>query len=177
MFKYISYTPFTDEYTTHEFNELNDKCKVHRFDVPYVSVEYEKEADFTALMKAQNKNISAVEITREAFFDMVQYSDQYKRMRDVANEQYQKEMKGISEKYTAEERDTWSSQVAEAKKVKEGTSDATPYVSALSVSDGITLNEAADIILGNKTTYDDYAAGALSRKWDTFNELTAEVGL
>lgn len=177
MFKYVTYTPMTDQYTTHEFNELNDKCKVHRFDVPYVSVECENEEDFAELMAAQFPAIQPTEVTKDAFFDMVQYSDQYLRMLDMANEQYKKEMEHIASKYTEEERSTWPSQVEEARKVKDGTTEPTPYISALSKSNGSTLDEAADIVLGNKKAYDDYAAAALSRKWDALDALKEKVGL
>jgi len=177
MFKYVRYTPMTDPYTTHEFNELNDKCKVHRFDVPYVSVEYEKEEDFNELMDSQLPAIEALEITKIEFEELVQHSDQVKRMYDVANAQYSKEMEVISSKYSQAERDTWHSQVEEAEKVKEGLSIDTPYLSALAKDEGITLSQAADRILNNKTAYDAYAAECLTRKWNTLAELKEKVGL
>ena len=177
MFKYISYTPVEDEYTTHEFNELNDKCKVHRFDVPYVSVEYEKEEDFTALMAAQLPAIEATEITKIEFEDLVQHSDQVKRMYEVVNATYSKELSPISVKYSEEERATWPSQTAEAYAVKDGTATYTPYLTALAEDDGITLEAAADRILGNKNEFDTYSSQCLTRKWNALKILKEEVGL
>ena len=177
MFKYVSFTPFTDEYTTHVFNEKDDKCKVHRFDVPYVSVEYTNKSDFTELMGCQNQDIGAIEITKEEFVDLVQHSDQVQRMYDVSNVQYSGEMKIISEKYSQEERDTWPSQTAEATAVKEGTTTVTPYLSALAADENITIEQAADRILNNKTAYDSHASDCLTRKWATLTTLKSEVGL
>jgi hypothetical protein len=177
MFRYIKYTPVPDEYTTHQFNELNENCKVHRFDVPYVSVEYTDEADFTALMAAQNTAIEAIEITQEVFWDFVQHSAQVNRMYDVANDQYRKECEAITAKYTAEEIATWPTQVEEANAIKAGTATSTPYLTALAADEGITLVQAADKILGLKAANADYTAGCLIRKWQKLTELKSEVGL
>jgi len=177
MFKYIKYTPMTDDYTTHIFNEVNDKCKVHRFDVPYVSVEYTDEADFTALMAAQNIIISATEITKIEFSDMVQLSDQVKRIYETANNQFSIDMKVISEKYMQEERDTWSIQIEEANAVKAGTAVSTPFLSALSIDEGISIDEAANKILAIKSDYSIYSSECLKRKWNTVTALKTEVGI
>lgn len=84
MFKYVAYTKVTDEFTTHEFREMNEKCKVNRFDVPYVSVEFENAADFTELMANQNPLIQATEITQQEFDIAVYNSAQMQRVRSVA---------------------------------------------------------------------------------------------
>ena len=177
MFKYAKFTPMTDAYTTHGFNEIDDKCKVHRFDVPYVSVEYSNEVDFTELMAAQNHIIEAIEISKIEFDGLVQHSDQVNRMYDVVNAQYTKDLKTISEKYSQEERDTWSSQIAEANAIKDGIATDTPYMTALATDEGITLVQAAGIVLANKNAYDNYSAGALTRKWESLGLLKGEVGL
>ena len=177
MFKYVRYTPMTDEHTTHVFNEKDDKCKVHRFDVPHVSVECQKEEDFTELMAYQNPLITAVEIDKIEFEDLVQHSDQVKRMYAVVNEQYSRELQPISAKYSKEERETWPSQTAEANAVKDGTATDTPYLSALAHDEGITLEQAADRILANKAEYDQHSSESLTRKWNTLTELKEEVGL
>ena len=177
MFKYVRYTPFTDEYTTHEFTEVDDKCKVHRFDVPFVSVECSTEDDFASLMSSQNPSIEAVEITKEEFYDMVQNSDQIKRIYEIANAQFAKEMQIISEKYSQEERDTWPVQTEEAKAVKAGLQTSTPFLDALSKEDGLTLDEAADKVLAKKTEYSEYSSACMARKWETIRKLKAEVGL
>ena len=177
MFKYIAYTPFTDDYTTHIFNELNDKCTIHRFDVPFVSVEFNDIEDFNALMAYQNTLINASEVDYDTFAGVVKDTAQYYRMKEIANDQYTLDMSPISQKYTPEERDTWPSQAAEANAVKEGSATETPYLTALAESDGTTVQEAADKILANKREYDEYAASALSRKWVTFDDLKNEVGL
>lgn len=177
MFKYVKFTPFTDEYTTHEFIEWNEKCKVHRFDVPYVAVECGTEADFTELMGKQSPLIEALEVTKEVFYDFVQHSVQVKRMYDVANDQYKKECGVITEKYTQEEIGTWSVQVSEAEAVKAGTAVPTPFLDALSADEGITLSQAADKILGLRDANAAYTANALTNKWNTLKALKAEVGL
>ena len=177
MFKYVSYTPMTDAYTTHEFNENDDKCKVHRFDVPYVSIECESEEDFVELMAYQKPFIGAVEITKEEFTELVQYSDQVKRMYDVVNGEYEKDLRPVSVKYSKEERDTWPSQIAEANTVKEGTATDTPYLSALALDESITLEQAADRVLGNKVDYDAHSSQSLTKKWNALAVLKSEVGL
>jgi hypothetical protein len=177
MFKYVKFTPFTDEYTTHEFIEWDEKCKVHRFDVPYVSVECATEADFTELMGKQTPSIEALEITQAEFVDMVQHSVQVKRMYDVANEKYVNECAAITAKYTQEEISTWGVQVDEAEAVKAGTATATPFLSALAADEGITLVQAADKILALRDANASYTANALTNKWNTLKALKAEVGL
>lgn len=177
MFKYIKYTPMTDDHTTHIFNEINDKCKVHRFDVPYVSVEYTDKADFAALVATQLPAIEAVEITKVEFADIVQYSDQIKRIYSVANEQFASDMKAISEKYTQEERDTWSIQVEEANAVKAGVTISTPFLSSLAADESITLMEAADKVLSIKSEYALFSSQCLARKWVKVSELKSEVGV
>jgi len=177
MFKYVSYTPMTDDYTTHVFNELNDKCKVNRFDVPYVSVEYTDDKDFSDLMLHQNTAIGAVEITKEEFEDLVKHSDQVTRMYAVVNEQYISDLSAISAKYSQEERDTWPAQTVEANAVKEGTEVETPYLTALSEDENITLEQAADSVLSNKAEYDQYSSESLTRKREQLAVLKSEVGL
>ena len=177
MFKYVRYTPFTDQYTTHEFNEKNDKCKVHRFDVPYVSVECDNEADFNALMAYQNPIINATEIDKAQFTDLVQHSDQVKRMYNVVNEQYSSELAPYSVRYSEEESMTWAAQVAEANAVLTGTAAETPYLTALATDRTVTLEQAAHNVLENKTAYDTYSAKALTRKWNSLAALKREVGL
>ncbi|MDM5264670.1 hypothetical protein PF327_10735 [Sulfurovum sp. XTW-4] len=177
MFKYVRYTPMTDEFTTHTFNELNENCKIHRFDVPYVSVECSTDADFAALMASQNPIIEAIEITQAEFSDMVQHSIQVKRMYDIANEQYTKECAVITSKYTHDEISTWSVQVAEAEAVKAGTAISTPFLDALATDESITITAAADKILLLRDQNAVYTAGCLARKWSTLKALKAEVGL
>ena len=177
MFKYVKFTPFTDEYTTHEFIDWDEKCRVHRFDVPYVAVEYDVEADFTELMTKQSPLIEALEVNKEVFYDFVQHSAQVKRMYDVANEQYKKECAVLTVKYTQEEINTWGVQVAEAEAVKVGQAVATPFLDALVADEGILLSAAADKILGLRDAYAVYTANALTNKWNTLKTLKAEVGL
>jgi len=177
VFKYVSFTPITDEYTTHIFNEKNDKCTVHRFDVPYVSVSFEDESDFTELMAYQNPDIGASEITKEAFESLVLHSDQVNRMYAVVNDQYSKDLLVVSNKYCQEERDTWPAQTEEAHAVKDGTATETPYLTSLSEVEGISLEQAADKVLGNKAEYDEHSSAALTKKRDALSALKSEVGL
>ena len=177
MFKYVKYVPFTDEFTTHEFLGKNEKCKIHRFDVPYVAVECESEADFIELIAYQNVSIEATEVTHAEFADMVQLSAQVKRMYDVANAQYAKECESIKAKYTQEEIDTWPVQIAEAESVKAGTAVLAPYLDALAADEGITLDAAADKILSLRDENAAKTAAALGRKWQKLKELKTEVGL
>ena len=177
MFKYVSYTPMTDAYTTHIFNEKDDKCKVHRFDVPYVSIECDNEADFNALMAYQNPIINATEIDKTQFTDLVQHSDQVKRMYDVANEQYAKDMKAVNNLYTQDEIDSWAMQVAEAKAVKDGSKEVTPFLTAFSSDRGISLSNAADEVLAKSKEYSNFSASKLKLKRATVKKLKAVVGM
>ena len=177
MFKYVRYVPFADEFTTHQFNESNDKCKIHRFDVDYVSVECESEADFIELLAYQNPAINAMEIIKEEFAGSVKNSAQVKRMYDIANEQFVKECALISNKYTQEEVSTWGIQVSEAEAIKANAAVATPFLDALAQEDNITIEQAADKILSLRDQQSAYTAAALARKWQRLTELKAEVGL
>ncbi len=177
MFKYVSYTPFTDQYTTHIFNEKDDKCRVHRFDVPYVSVECESEEAFAELMAYQISDINAAEITYEQFEDLVKHSDQVLRMYDVANEQYISDMKPMNEKYSQEEISSWPAHVSEANAILNGTAADTPYIDAIANDTGLTREEAAQKVLDDKSEYDTIDAAAISNKRAKLNELKKEVGL
>lgn len=176
MFKYIKHTTVTDEYTTHSFNELNDKCKLYRFDVPFVSVQYELESDFTELMLSQNANIKAVEITKLEFEEGVKNSAQVTHVYNVANEQFISDMASISTKYTQEEISTWATQVEDARNYLSNAT-ASPLLSALALEDKITLTEAANLLIAKRTDYSGLSAWALGRKWDKVRELKLEVGL
>ncbi|MFA6692027.1 MAG: hypothetical protein WCR98_08625 [Saccharofermentanales bacterium] len=177
MFKYAKYTPITDEYTTHIFLDAGEDTKINRFDVPYVSIECNTQADFDSLMSIQSTVINATEITQAEFAEAVKESAQVKRMYDVANEQYVKECESIKSKYTQEEIDTWPVQMAEAEAVKAGTATLTPYLDALAADDGITLTAAADKILSLRDENAAKTTAALGRKWQKLKELKAEVGL
>ena len=177
MFKYVRYTPFTDEFTTHRVNELNAKCRIHRFDVDAVSIECESESDFAELLAYQNTAIKAIEISKEEFAEATRESLQVKRMHDIANEQFIKECATISEKYTQEEMSTWGIQVAEAEAIKANTAVATPFLDALAQKDNLTIDQAADKILSLRDQQSAYTAAALARKWQRLTELKAEVGL
>lgn len=178
MFKYVRFTPMTDEHTTHAFNEIDDRCKVHRFDVPYVSVEYKNEADFTELVAAQNSIIEAIEITQAELYDIVQHSDQVKRMYNVANEHYQKLMMPITSIYTQEERDTWMSQYDQSLEYMDTKDESiAPMIVTLAAGDGLTTEEYASLILTRKSEFDAYSASALSEKRIMLYALKAEVGL
>lgn len=177
MFKYAKYTPATDEYTTHIFNEKNEKCTINYFSVPFVSIECENEGDFAELMAYQNVIVKAVEITKEEFNDAVQYSNQVRRMYTVANNQFIKDMEPIFMKYSNEEVATWGSQVDEAKKIKNGNKEESPFMDALVANEGIDHDKAADKILKNKTSYDTFASSCLVQKWETLAKLKGEVGL
>ena len=177
MFKYVSYTPMTDAYTTHIFNEKNDKCKIHRFDVPYVSVEYGEEDDFTELMAFQKEFINATEIAYEQFSDLVEHSAQVRRMYDVANEQYKNDMRPMTSKYSSEEISSWLAQTAEAKAVLEGTAAETPYLDAIVSDTEMTHMEAAQKVIADKSEYDTFDAAAISAKRIKLNELKKEIGL
>jgi len=177
MFKYVSYTPMTDAYTTHEFNEKDDKCKVHRFDVPYVSAECESEEDFLDLMAYQNPLIEAVEITKVEFEDLVKHSDQVSRMYDVANEQYRKDLEPVTKKYSQEEMNSWPVQSIEANAIISGEEADTPYLDALALDEDITVEEAAAKVLLNKSEYDNADAVAQTSKRKTLSELKMKVGM
>lgn len=178
MFKYVRYTPVADEYTTHIFNEMSDKCKLHRFSIPYVSIECENEDDFSELMQSQESKISTEEITKEMFAEAVLHSEQVLRMYDVANYIYVDMMKPITSIYTQEERDTWMSQFNESKLFKETGDEAeAPMVVSLANVDGVTADEYATLILEKKVEFDQYSAYCLGIKREKLTSLKAEVGL
>lgn len=177
MFKYARYIRVVDEFTTHEFTELNEKCKVNKFDVPYVSVECANESDFLELLENQNPIIAAVEILKEEFAVGVENSAQVKRIYDRANEHFAMDMHSISAKYTKEECDSWAAQVSEAEAYLAGTQINTPFLDALCLEDSIAPQEAAQKILEKKNTYAITTADALKRKWSTITSLKSEIGL
>ncbi|MDD5406021.1 MAG: hypothetical protein PHE73_03645 [Sulfurovaceae bacterium] len=176
MFKYVTYTPATDQYTTHSFAESNDKCKVHRFDVPLVSVECENESDFNELMASQNPIIQAIEITKEEFASAVSDSAQVQRMYDRANELLKNLMKPISNKYCKEERDTWDSQKEEANAILAGATNTT-ILGTLATAEGATIQEFAQAVVSNRANFEALSANALVQKRAFLAELKAEVGL
>ncbi len=176
MFKYVSYTPFTDAHTTHIFNELNDKCKVNRFDVPYVSVEYTDESDFTELMASQIPEIGATEITSAEFNDLIQHSDQVQRMYNRANEKYFNLMHPVNIKFPAVERETWVTQIEESNEYIANGTEGT-MITALAAAAGVSIDVYANAILANKAEYDQFAADGAVDKEAFLTGLKESVGI
>lgn len=176
MFKYVQYTPFTDAYTTHIFNEKDDTCVINRFDVPVVSVECETERDFTGLMVYQSSDINAVEITLGEFNEMVKNSDQVQRMYNVANGKYFNSMHPVNTKHSATERETWVTQVAESNKYFEDGTVGT-MIGALAAALDTSVSRYASYILANKAEYDQFASDGAIAKESLLSSLKEEVGI
>lgn len=176
MFKYVAFTPYSDQHTQYGFNELDDRTVVNRFDVDAVSVEFDDEDAFTDLLAHQPKGIKAKEITKEAFASIVEESQQMKRIYARGNRFFETEMRSITEKYTEEERSSWPSQVEEANAYfSSGTIG--PIITACAAADGVAAEKYAQNILDKKKTFDAAVAEALAKKRMFVSALKAEVGV
>ena len=179
MFKYVSFKKVKTDDTVLEFQQKNDKVKVHFFDVDVVSLESENEQDIDELISMQDKKIECKEITKEEFKTFVSKSAQIKRVNERVNQSYKEAVKAITKKYSEEERETWASwQLPEAGKYSytKDENDA-PSLKILADSSGVTVEEFANAVLAKAKNYKTLSANALAKKRTLKQKLLAEIGL
>ncbi|WP_416768530.1 hypothetical protein ACM66T_10265 [Sulfurimonas sp. ST-25] len=178
MFKYVAYTTAEDEFTRYEFIELDDRTNVHRFSVPVVSVEYADEQAFADLIAHQPVQIGVVEITAEEFAAQVEVSAQVKRIRNMGADLMARELEPLSVRYPQEERDTWPSQLEEARAYQASGLDAdAPNLKKLADAEGDTVESFALAVLAKKAAFDDMWSTALSHKRIFVRDALAAVGV
>ena len=154
MFKYVAYTPAQDEFTRYEFIDLDDRATVHKFSVPFVSVEYDDEQAFTDLMAHQPPQISAVEITQAEFAVEVGQSAQVLRVRKRSEELLDGIVLPLSEEYPDVEQKTWPFQLEEARAYQASGNEAdAPMLTIMSAAESDTVANFAAAVIAKNDAY------------------------
>jgi len=178
MFKYIKYTSKKQDNTTLTFRGGDEDVKVNYFNIDVVSVESAEEGKIDALVDAQPSDINCEEISKDEFKTLVENTPQVIRVRNRVRTTIENAVKAISDKYPAEERETWGTQLEEAKFYKDGgDEDDAPFLKVLSDAEGISLDDFADAVITNATNYKAFMAQAVAQKRTLEAELLAELGL
>jgi len=179
MFKYVKFKRVKTDNTVLEFQQRDDKVKVHFFDVDAVSLEAENEQDIDELISIQEEAIEVKEITKEEFKTLVAKSSQIRRVNERVNQTYKHSLKAITQKYSEEERETWSNwQLPEAEKFSytKDENDA-PSLKILADDERVSLEDYANAVLAKARDYKTLSASALANKRMLKRELLSEIGL
>lgn len=177
MFKYIRFTPLKTNETTLTFRSKTEDVKVNYFDRPFVSIQSENEADIDVLIASQPSEIDCKEITKDEFVQLVKLSSQYQRILLRGTKKLSKLTKTIKDKYPEEERETWSTQLEEAKKYKKTLNeDDAPFLKTLAENENDTVEAFANAVIENNEIFKALTAKALSEKRVFQKKLLAEIG-
>ena len=177
MFKYVRFSPKPLEYTTLTFMNTSNNVKVNFFDKPFVSIEAENEADINALIASQVDDIKCYEISKEEFISLVKTTKQYNRILEQGNQKLEELTAQIVKKYPLKERETWYIQLEEARKYKETNNVAdAPFLSILVANENDTVENVANAVINNNTTFRQLSATALSEKRLLEQNLLKNIG-
>ena len=178
MFKYVKFNKVELSSTTLEFKDLVDGVKVNYFDGNIVSLESEDEESIDNLILLQDENINCVEIDANEFKSGVEKSSRYSRILNKVDIFYNNEMKIITQKYPAVERETWGLQLEQAKAYKSsGDENDAPFLKVLADNDGVSIDEFATAVIEKAKLYEEMSALALAKKRMYKRELLAEIGV
>ena len=178
MFKFIKYTKVEAVSTVLEFRGGDETVKVNHFDVDVVSIESADVADVDALIASQATEISCTEITQDEFKTLVEQTAQYKRIKAIVDETYTKEVAILTAQYPAVERETWATQLSQAKAYKISGDEAdAPFLKTLAVAEFDSVENFANSILTNATNYENFMAEKLAEKRAHESDLMMSIGL
>lgn len=178
MFKYVRFTPLETNETTLTFRSITEDIKVNYFDKPFVSIEADNESSIDALIASQSSEIDCQEITKEEFVQLVKLTSQYQRIIDRGNEKLTAMTKAISDKYPEEERETWPTQLEEARKYKEtGLESDAPFLKILADGENDTVEAFANAVIENNETFKALSSAALSEKRVFQQSVLASLGV
>jgi hypothetical protein len=178
MFKYIKFNEVQAEFTKLSFVQKNEEVKAIRFDKPIAALIADSEEQINELIAYQNPLIECELITYDEFKALVEMTSQYQRSIDVSNEVLVNAMKPIKAKYTQEEIDSWSKQVAEATKFAETKNAAdAPRLTELALAENSTTEDFANAVLAKDEAFGIMHNQALIAMRAKRRELLMELGL
>lgn len=177
MFRYVSFEKVSDAFTTHTFRSTDEAVKVHGFSVNVVSLEADNNDDISALIAAQSPLIKCEEIAKDIFIEAVKTSLQYARIKEVVEQKYNEDVVIIASAYPLHERETWATQIAQAKKFLEtNVEEDAPFLKILAVAEGGIVADFANAVLAKSEAYEMFMATKLADKRRLEKELLAEIG-
>ena len=176
MFKYVEFEKVETEFTVLEFRGQNDKVKVNHFDVDVVSLEGETESDIDTLISSQA--IDCKIITQDEFKAIVINTTQFSRIKKQVDEKYSKDVSVLTSLYPAVERETWATQLSQAKafKISGDVADA-PFLKTLADAENDTVDSFADAVISKSISYAAFMAEELAAKRAYEKRLMNEIGL
>ena len=178
MFKYVKFTKVETVDTVLEFRGESENVKVNHFDVDVVSISSEDESAIDALIASQPSEINCKEIEQGEFKTLVSGSSQYKRIINRVSEFFDTEMQELVVSYPALERETWNTQVNQAKAYKASSDESdAPFLKILADNENSTVADFADAVISKANTYEQLSAQKLSKKRAFERELLEEIGL
>jgi len=178
MFRYVSFEKVSDAFTTHTFRSTDEAVKVHSFSVNVVSLEADNNDDISALIAAQSPLIKCVEITKDVFVEAIKTSLQYARIKEVLEQKYNEEVNVLAAQYPNVERETWGTQLAQAKAFKiNGNEVDAPFLKTLADAEGGTVDDFANAVIAKAEAYASFMAQMLARKRAHEKELLLEIGI
>jgi predicted nucleic acid-binding protein len=179
MFKYVKFDRVETPLTVLEFRGGDEIVKVNYFTgVDVVSIEAENEDNINALIDSQPNEINCTEITQDEFKNYIKVTTQYKRIKNVVAKYYDNMMDKIFNNYPLAERETWNTQLAQAKAYKaSGDEDDAPFLKTLADAESGTVADFADAVIAKAQEYENFSAQALSKKRAYEKELMSKIGL
>ena len=183
MFKYIKFTKKETEFTVLEFRGQDDSVTVHHFSdndalqVSVVSLEGEADA-IDALVSAQPVEIGCETITQDEFKAIVITTAQFARIKTQVVEKYAADVDILISQYPSVERETWATQLIQAKAFKASGDEAdAPFLKTLADAENDTVESFADAVIAKANEYESFMAQKLADKRAFEKNLFSEIGL
>lgn len=178
MFKYIKFTKVSDAFTTHTFRVGDEPVRAYGFDADVVALESEDVVNIDAVIASQNDLINCTEISYDEFKDVVRTTAQYARVKHRVEEKYNADVAVLTSLYPLHERETWATQLEQAKKflITSADTDA-PFLKTLADAEGGTVADFAQAVIVKSEAYQAFMAQALATKRAYEKELMSEIGL
>lgn len=149
--------------------------KVHSFSMPVVAIDGTVE-EVNALISDQG--FVCTVITLEEFKALVVNSDQYVRVKQRVEDKYNSDVFAITSLYPLHERETWGTQLAQAKLFLQTSNEAdAPFLKVLATAEGGTVLDFANAVIAKATAYELFMAVKLSEKRAYEKSLLAEIGI
>ena len=143
-----------------------------------VSISSEDESAIDALVASQPDEIGCTEITQDEFKALVSGSSQYKRIAQRIAKFFDTEMQELVVSYPALERETWNTQLNQAKAYKASSDESdAPFLKILADNENSTVADFADAVIAKANTYEQLSAQKLAKKRAFERELLEEIGL
>jgi len=180
MFKYVQYDKVQGQYTELTFIQKNESVKVNYFTANGLNVVSLEgvEADIDDLIAYQPVEINCRELTLDEFKAIAKNSDQYKRIKERVAEFYENKIQPLLIEYPLGERETWNTQLQQAKAYKASGDEAdAPFLKVLADAEGNTVENFANAVIAKAEAYEVFVAEKLAEKRVYERQLMAEIGL